>query len=65
MALRSLAAEEGDHLTEELVVVAAEEGQEEAVPSRGEVVVVDRKTSRKMIQLLEINEKTVAKNVSR
>jgi hypothetical protein len=57
LALGSLAAEGGDHLTEELEVVAEEEGQEEAVPSRGEAVVVDRKTSRKMIQLLEINEK--------
>jgi hypothetical protein len=39
---------------EELAVVVVEEGQEEEGPSRGEVVVVDRKTWRKRFRLLDI-----------
>lgn len=44
-------AEEGGRLPEELVVVAEEEGQEEEVPSPGEVVEEDTKTSRKRLCL--------------
>jgi hypothetical protein len=48
--------EEGGRLREERVVVVVEEGQEEVVPSRGEVVEEDTKPSRKRLRSRNIIE---------